>query len=81
MKQATVEVETDLFLLNGTHPRKVEVRDTTPPENKTRLYSVVADYGWAETILCSECYLRDANGIAMCISARLDIPALLAKRR
>jgi hypothetical protein len=67
------------FILSGTLPTRLMVCDTSPPENKTRSYSVVADYGWAETILCSESYLPDANSIAEIIGEHLDIPVVLAE--
>lgn len=69
----------DSFVLNGTLPERLAVRDTSPPEDATRMYSVVADYGWAERLLCSESYLRDANDIATILGEHLHIPVALAK--
>jgi hypothetical protein len=67
------------FVLNDSLPERLAVRDTAPPESATRFYSVVADYGWAERILCSESYLRDANSIARIIGEHMDIPVSLAE--
>jgi hypothetical protein len=67
------------FILNKSLPTRLMVHDTSPPESKTRFYSVVADYGWAEKILCSESYLPDANSIAEIIGEHLDIPVVLAE--
>jgi hypothetical protein len=67
------------FVLNDTLPVRLLVHDTAPPENATRTYSVVADYGWAEKILCSESYRDDANGIAEILGEHLDIPVSLAR--
>jgi hypothetical protein len=66
------------FVLNQTLPQRLVVRDTAPPESITRTYSVIADYGWAERILCSESYRDDANSIATILAEFLDIPADLA---
>jgi hypothetical protein len=70
---------TDHFILNDSLPQRLDVRDTALPESATRTYSVIADYGWAERILCSGSYLRDANSIALIIGDHLDIPVSLAK--
>ena len=67
------------FELNGTQPQRLCVRCTSPPDHATRTYSIIADYGWAERILCSESYLPDANDIAECLGDGLLIPVELAK--
>jgi hypothetical protein len=67
------------FLLKGDLPSRLRVRDTAPPESATRLFSVVADYGWAERLLCCDCYRDDANDIAATIGECLDIPVTPAK--
>lgn len=68
----------DRFILNDSLPERLYVRDTSPPGDATRLYAVVADYGWAEKILCSGSYRGDANAIAATIGEYLDIPVSLA---
>jgi hypothetical protein len=67
------------FVLNDSLPERLVVRDTAPPKNATRTYSVVADYGWAERILCSDSYRNDANSIARIIGEYMDIPVSLAE--
>jgi hypothetical protein len=62
------------FILDDTLPERLLVHDTAEPKSKTRTYSVVADYGWAEKILCSGSYRRDANDIAETVGEFLDIP-------
>jgi hypothetical protein len=64
----------DRFLLDGRPPRRLSVRDAAPPESATQLYSVVADYGWAERVLCSGSCLRDANDLALTVAEYLRIP-------
>lgn len=66
------------FELDGTLPRRLCVRCTSPADHVTRTYSIVADHGWAERILCSDSYLRDANDIAKVIGSWLQIPVELA---
>lgn len=66
------------FILDGTEPTRLVVRDTAPPDWVTRTFSVIADYGWAERILCSECYRHDADAIAIILADRLGITAELA---
>jgi len=66
------------FVLNDSLPKALMVHDTAEPESKTRLFSVVADYGWAQKILSSESYKADANSIATIIGEYLDIPVKLA---
>lgn len=52
----------DLLEWNGRLP-DVRIAETTPEGSATQTYSVIADYGWAERILCSGCYLQDALAI------------------
>jgi hypothetical protein len=62
------------FELNGTRPKCLRVICTSPPDHATPTYSIVADHGWAEKILCSGCYRHDANDIAEAIGDGLMIP-------
>lgn len=78
MLQGTYTRTFDDFVLNDSLPERLVVRDTAPPESATRFYSVIADYGWAESILCSESYLPHANSIARIVGEHLDIPVRLA---
>ena len=80
MTTNTCTKTTDHFVLNVSLPERLSVVDTSPVEDKTRLYSVVADYGWAEKILCSESFLDDANSIATILGEHLGIPVQLAAR-
>ncbi len=64
----------DHFVLNGALPTGLRVVRTNPPEDATALFSVVADYGWAERILCSGSYRDDAEGIARAIAEQIDVP-------
>lgn len=68
------------FILNDSLPERLRVSDTAPEHSKTRTYSVVADYDWAEMVLCSGSYLDHANSIARIIGEFLDIPVALAKQ-
>lgn len=69
--------KSDHFVFHGSPPEQIIVRDTATPESKTRTYSVIADYGWAERILCSGAYRADANSIATLIGEHVDIPVTL----
>ena len=64
----------DRFLLDGGLPEKIVVREVTPDEHATRIFVVVADHGWAERILASGCYQRDANDLAYAVGELLDVP-------
>jgi hypothetical protein len=64
----------DRFLLDGKHPERITVRDVTPDGHATRIYAVVADYGWAETILAGDCYDHTANDLAIAVGTFLDVP-------
>lgn len=64
----------DRFLLDGGLPDRIVVRDVTPEDHATQVFVVVADHGWAERILASGCYGRDANDIAFAVGELLDIP-------
>jgi hypothetical protein len=66
------------FELDGKQPKRLHVRCTSAPGDATQTYSVIADYGWAERILCSGSYLRDANDIADALGEALLIPVDLA---
>lgn len=68
------------FILNDSLPERLMVHDTAAPESKTRTYSVIADYGWAQKILCSDSYKGDANSIATILGEHLDIPVQLAEK-
>lgn len=68
------------FALNGSLPERIIVRDTSPVGSPTRLYSLILDYGWAESIACSECYRDTADSIAIIVGNHLEIPVTLAER-
>lgn len=53
----------DMLEWNGVLPN-VSVVDVTPDDHATSVYAVIADYGWAERILCTGCYRNDAHAIA-----------------
>lgn len=50
----------DLLDWNGVLPN---VRIVEEEHGATPTFMVVADYGWAERILCGGCYLQDAEAI------------------
>lgn len=60
----TPEVATarGLLEMDGGLPEDVRVVDEGKA-GATPTFMVVADYGWAERILCGGCYERDANAI------------------
>lgn len=60
----TPEVATARVLLemDGGLPEDVRVVEEED-HGATPTFMVVADYGWAERILCGGCYERDANAI------------------
>ena len=60
----------DLLEWNGVLPT-VSVFESTPEGHATKLYSISADYGWAERILCDHCYEQDAEAIAAAIREAL----------
>jgi len=66
------------FELNRTVPQAFVVRDITPGNHATRIFCVVADYGWAETIIASGCYHHHANDIARTLGAHLGVAFTLA---
>ncbi len=68
-----------LFELNNSFPVKLMVHCTSEPQYATKTYSVVADYGWAQKLLCSDSYLEDANQIASILAEKLNIPVELGK--
>jgi hypothetical protein len=71
-------VSARLFELNGTVPVGLKVVDVALPKDyATRLFVVVADYGWAETIIADRCYRGHANDIARGLGAYLGIPYAL----
>jgi len=61
------------FGLDGSKPTRIEVRNLTPPGHATQQYGVIAVYSWAERILASGCYLRDANDIAATVAEHLSV--------
>lgn len=61
----------DLLELDGKTPQRLRVVDLTPEGHATRLFGVVADYGWAERILFSDAYETDARQIASVLAAAL----------
>ena len=60
----------ELLKWNGALPN-VRVEDTTPEGNATQTFSVVADYGWAERVLCADSYWLDAKAICLAIQEAL----------
>lgn len=62
------------FTLNGSLPQRIVVGEVTPEGHATRLFAVVADHGWAERILASNCYAHDARDIAAAVGKFLDVP-------
>jgi len=70
----TMFIKQSRFTLNESLPEKIIVRNVTPEDHATPLYTVILDHGWAERIICDHCYLRDANDIAFAISTLLEIP-------
>jgi hypothetical protein len=50
----------DLLAWNDRLP---DVRIVEEEHGATPTFMVVADYGWAERILCGGCYLQDAEAI------------------
>lgn len=63
----------NVFELNGSQPKKLMIRDTANTESVTRTYSVIAEYEWAESVLCSGCFLDDAKDIAQCVGFVLGL--------
>lgn len=55
----------DLLTWNDVFPDVRVVEETT--DAATQTYMVVADYGWAERILCGGCYQQDAEAIVAAI--------------
>lgn len=51
-----------LLEMDGGLPEDVRVVEEVT-SSATKTFMVVADYGWAERILCGGCYERDANAI------------------
>lgn len=68
----------DEFELLGTRPASLHVRETTANGAKTETFCIVADYDWAEVILCGGCYRDHANGIARVLGAEFDCPVQFA---
>jgi hypothetical protein len=58
-----------LFEWNGAYPNVRVVQQDGPgvDEKATAFYMVVADYGWAERILCTGSYQQDAEAICAAI--------------
>lgn len=59
----------DLLEWNGVLPEVHVVQQDGPgiDEKATPFFMVVADYGWAERILCTGSYQQDAEAIAEAI--------------
>ncbi len=69
------------FMFDAKSPVKaLYVRETCSPEAITKLFSVVADYEWCERILCSDCYMDDANSIATILANDLNVEATLVTK-
>lgn len=59
----------DLLIWNEVAPAFDYVK-TSDEGSATETFSVIADYGWAQRILCSGCYQQDAEAIvAACTEA------------
>lgn len=56
----------DLLEWNGVLPNVRVVEEEE--HGATPTFMVVADYGWAERILCGGCYQQDADAIAAAIT-------------
>lgn len=63
-----------LLSVNDSQPLKLLIRRGNPPTDATALYMVVADHGWCERIICSDCYPQDANDISKTLGKALGIP-------
>lgn len=63
----------DLLEWNGVLPNVRVVQQDGPgvDDKATAFYMVVADYGWAEWILCTGSYQQDAEAIAAAIREAL----------
>lgn len=59
----------DLLEWNGVLPNVRVVQQDGPgvDDKATAFYMVVADYGWAERILCQDSYEQDAEAICAAI--------------
>lgn len=57
----------ELLVWNDVFPDVRMVEENTPAA--TRTWMIVADYGWAERILCSGCYETDAEALVAAIRA------------
>ncbi len=67
---------TGSFVLAGSKPKELVVRNTSPPGAATVSCSLVADHGWAEVILFSNSSVDHANDIGSIIADKLGIPCL-----
>jgi hypothetical protein len=64
----TVEAPSARDLLGWNDGRPEDLRVVEEADHGvTPTFMVVADYGWAERILCGGCYLHDAEAIAAAI--------------
>lgn len=52
----------------------VSVSDLTPPNHATSRYGVVVKAPGREFVICTHCYLNDAEAIAHAISTTFGIP-------
>lgn len=66
------------FELNGSLPKLLNVVEDLS-SGETKFYFIVADYGWAEKILCSDMYLKDANEIAIVLARYMNIPVKIGE--
>lgn len=56
---------------------ELRIVDLTPEGWATPQYGIVADYGWAERILCERCYLDDARELAEALAEKAgDVPVI-----
>ena len=66
-----LEIDLSGLTLNGKLPQAIAVRPCNDEDAKTAKYSIIADYGWAESILASECYYKHAVGIAYLLKSAI----------
>lgn len=70
----------DLLTWNEVFPTFSYVK-TSDDDSATDTFSVVADYGWAQRILCSGCYQQDAEAIVAACEMVRGVGALVATTR
>lgn len=81
ISQSEIKTVVSRFTLDDSLPIEIIVVEYFPDRKigllssyATKTYSVRAHYGWAEKILCTGSYLKDANDIAHTIGEFLNVP-------